>query len=117
MSDYSGGIRTFSEERIDGPIRHKTKFKFNPNTRFECKQIVKQSNSNKLLGPSNFPAWAVKDFLNIIADPLTYLINALLDERRFLNHLKRAHVVQIYKTGDTEEPNKYRPFSITSAIS
>ena len=117
LGDYLGGIRTFSEELIDGAIRNKTTFKFNPITLFECKQIVRQLKSNKPLGPSNIPAWALKDCLNIIAEPLTYLINAFIEEGRFPNHLKRAHVVPIYKNGDTEEPNNYRPISITSAIS
>ena len=56
LGDYLGGIRKFNEEQIDEPIRHKTKFKFNPVTLFECKQIVKQLNSNKPLGQSNIPA-------------------------------------------------------------
>ena len=103
LGDYLGGIRTFSEELIDGAIRNKTKFKFNPITLFECKQIVRQLKSNKPLGQTNIFAWVLKDCLNIIADPLTYLKNAILKEGRFRNHLKRAHVVQIYENGDTEE--------------
>ena len=97
MGDYLGGIRTFSEELIDGAIRNKAKFKFNPITLFECKQIVRQLKSNKPLGPSNTPAWALKDCLSNIAEPFTYLMNAISEERRFPNHLKRAHVVPIYK--------------------
>ena len=98
-------------------IRHRTKFKFSPITLFECNQIVKQLKSNKSLGPSKIPAWALKDCPNIIAEPLTYFITAFLEEGRFLNHLKRAHNVPIYRNGETEEPSNYRPISITSAIS
>ena len=78
---------------------------------------MKQLNSNKPLGPSNIPAWALNDCHNIIAEHPTYLLNAILEEGRFPKHLKRAHVVPIYKKGDTEEPNNYRSISITSAIS
>ena len=117
MGDYLSGRRTFSEELIDGAIRNKTRFKFNPITFFECKQIVRQLKSNKPFGPSNILACAIKVCLNIIAEPLSYLINAFLAEGRFPNHLKRAHVVPLYKNGDTEEPNNYRPISITSVIS
>ena len=49
LGDYLGRIRTFSEEFIDGSIRNKTKFKFNPITLFECEQIVRQLKSNKPL--------------------------------------------------------------------
>ena len=59
LGDYLGGIRTFSEERIDGATEHKSKFKFYPIRIFECTTIVKQLNSNKPLGPSNIPAWAL----------------------------------------------------------
>ena len=117
LGDYLGGIKTFSEELIDGAIKIKTKFKFTLITLFECKQIVRQLKSNKLLAPSNIPSWAITDCLNIIAEPVTYLKNAFLEEGRFPNHLKRAHVVPIYKNSDTEEPNNYIPFSITSAVS
>ena len=117
LIDYLGGIKTFSEELIDGAIRNKTKLQFIPITPVECKQIVRQFKSNKPLGPSNNPAWALKNCLNIIAETLTYLLNAFLEEGRFPNHLKRADVVPIHTNGDTEEPNNFRPISITSTIS
>ena len=79
--------------------------------------MVRKLNSNKPLGPSNIPAWALKDSVDIIGEPLTFLINAFLHEGRFPNHLKRAHVVPIYKSGDIEDPTNYRPISITSALS
>ena len=78
---------------------------------------MRSLNTKKPLGPSNIPAWALKDSLNVIAEPLTFLINAFLEQGKFPNHLKRAHVVPIYKNGDAEEPNNYRPISITSALS
>ena len=106
LGDCLGGIRTFSEEPIDGTIRNKTKFKFIPITFFECKQIVRQLKSNKPLGPSNIPAWALKDCLNFIAEPLSYSINAFLEEGRFPNHLKRAHVLPLYKNGEEHRRTK-----------
>ena len=78
---------------------------------------MRSLNTNKPLGPSNIPAWALKDSLNVIAEQLTFLINAFLEQEKFPNHLKRAHVVPKYKNGDAEEPNIYRPISIFSALS
>ena len=80
-------------------------------------KIVRCLNTKKPLGSSNIPAWALKDSLNVIAEPLTFLIKAFLEQGKFPNHLKRAHVVPIYTNGDAEEPNNYRPISITSALS
>ena len=72
--------------------------------------------TKKPLGPSNVLASAFKDFLNVIAEPLTFLINAFLEQRKLPNYLKGALVKPIYKNGDAEEPIKYRPVSITSAL-
>ena len=53
----------------------------------------------------------------MIAEPLCFLINAFLNEGKFPSDLKQAHVCPIFKKGDTEDPNNYRPISITSALS
>ena len=63
------------------------------------------------------PAWALKDCSNIIAEPLTVLINAFLAAEKFPSHLKHAHIIPIYKNGGTEDPSNYRPTSIISALS
>ena len=69
------------------------------------------------MGPCDVPAWALNDCLNIIVEPLTSLINAFLAAEKFPSHLKRAHIIPIYKNGDTKDPSNYRPISITSALS
>ena len=67
--------------------------------------------------PSNKPAWALKVCLNIIAEPLCFLFNALIEESKFPNHLKSAFVIPIFRKGDCENPVNYRPISITPASS
>ena len=62
------------------------------------------------------PAWALKDCLNILAEPLCDLANTFIQEGRFPNHLKQAYVIPIHKKGDCEDPNNYRPISITAAL-
>ena len=84
---------------------------------FKCETFLKQLNCRKPLGPCDVPAWAIKDCLNFIAEPLTFLINAFLAADKFPSHLKRAHVIPIYKKEDTEDPSNYRPISIPSALS
>ena len=92
-------------------------FNFQPITLFTCKKFVKELNINKPLGPSNIPAWALKDSISVIAEPLCFLINAFLNEGKFPSDLKQAHICPIFKKGDTEDPNNYRPISITAALS
>ena len=114
LGDFLGKPATYIEP--NNSITRK-EFTFKPISLYECKKLVRKLNSNKPLGPSNIPAWALKDSVDIIGEPLTFLINAFLHEGRFPNHLKRAHVVPIYKSGDIEDPTNYRPISITSALS
>ena len=95
-------------------------FRFEPIGLYQCKshgKSCKSLNINKPLGPSNIPAWALKDCLHVIAEPPTFLINALLNEGNFASHLKQAHVIQVFKSGDAEDPQNYGPISITSALS
>ena len=69
------------------------------------------------MGPSNIPAWALEGSISVIAEPLCFLINAFLNEGKFPSDLKQAHVCPIFKKGDTEDPNNYRPTSITAVLS
>ena len=118
LGDFIGQCKFFKEETFNiSSIPNLAKFGFHPITLYECKQIVRSLNTKKPLGPTNIPAWALKDSLNVIAEPLAFLINAYLEQGKFPNHLQRIHEVPIYKNGDAEEANNYRPISITSASS
>ena len=92
-------------------------FSFRPISLFECRKYVKSLNINKPLGPYEIPAWALKDFMNIIVEPLCYLINAFFYEGKFPNRLKQEFVTPIFNKGFSENPNICWPNSITSALS
>ena len=77
---------------------------------------MKEWNSNKPLGPSNIPAWASKDCMNIVAEPLQFLIIAFIFEGSFPQHLEQAHITPIFKSGDAENSKNYQRISITSAL-
>ena len=51
-----------------------------------------------------------------IAEPLCFLFNQFLTEQRFPDHLKRAHVLPLFKKDDPEDPINYRPISLTGAL-
>ena len=44
------------------------------------------------------------------------MINAFIEEGKFPENLKQAHVIAIYKKGDNEDPHNYRPISITTSV-
>lgn len=52
-----------------------------------------------------------------LAFPLTHVINLSLKTGIFPDHLKKAKVIPIFKSGDRNNINSYRPISILSAFS
>ena len=114
LGDYLGKQKPYIENSHDS--KTSAPFTFHPISLYECKRHLKTLNKNKPKGPSNIPAWALKDCLNIIAEPLCFLINAFIEESKFPNHLKSAFVIPIFKKGDCENPINYRPTSITPAL-
>ena len=117
LGDYIGSKQKTFDEEIETTVKSNVTFKFRPISLFTCKKFVKEPNINKSLGTSNIPAWALKDSISVITEPLCFLINAFLNEGKFPSDLKQAHVCPIFKKGDTEDPNNYRPISITAALS
>ena len=81
-----------------------------------AKKHLKRLNKNKPLGPSDIPAWALKDCFNLLAEPLFFMINAFIEEGKFPEHPKEAHIIQIYKKGDNEDPDKHRTISTKSSL-
>ena len=112
LGDYSGVVKKFISS--EHPINDE--FQSQPISIFECRKQIESLNINKPLGPSNIPAWALKDASDVLAELLIFLINAFLEEGLFPNHLKQAYVIPILKEGDCEVPCNYRLISITPAL-
>ena len=83
----------------------------------EMHDVIKQLNKNKPQGPSNIPAWAIKDGATVIAPHLQHIFNNCISQSNFPACLKIAQVIPLYKKDDPEEPSNYRPISITPCIS
>ena len=99
-----------------GNPKQKT-FSFHYVTEKDCHDAIRALGRNKPIGPSNIPAWAIKDSSSVIVPHLNFLVNYCIKLSCFPNELKRAHVVPLYKKDDPEEPNNYRPISITPCLS
>ena len=56
------------------------------------------------MGPSEPPAWLLKDSMNISVGPLYYPITAFFNEVEIPNHLKQAFVTPVFKRLDSEIP-------------
>ena len=79
----------------------------------ECRtQIMKLSVHNPL-GPSSIPAWALRDGCSELVEPLTMIFNSFISQSSFPTVFKKAIVTSVYKKDDPENPDNYRPISIT----
>lgn len=101
----------------DSTITPLGQFSFRFVTSGEVYQDLKKLNPRKSCGPSQIPAWALRDGAHYLAAPLTDVLNAFLRENKFPKNLKKAIVTPIFKKDDPEEPENYRPISITGALS
>ena len=71
----------------------------------------------KSVGHDNIPVTFIKLIVKIIAPVLIKVINASFELGMFPNMLKIAKVIPIYKSGDKQIVNKYRPISLLSPFS
>jgi hypothetical protein len=58
----------------------------------------------------------LKEVVEVIADPLTKVINGCLAQGTFPDDLKRARTVPIYKKGDKAAVSSFRPISILPVL-
>ena len=77
---------------------------------------MKFLNNQKQIGPSSIPPWALKDGCDITIGHLTKVINSFSVKKSFPN-LKTAYVTPMFKKDDPDNPESYRPISVTSFLS
>ena len=90
---------------------------FQPLAADELKAIVHCLNSYRASGVNNNPMRIIKLSIDIIVEPLTEIINVSSVSGCFPDTLKIAKVLPIFKTGDPEKLENYRPISILPAFS
>ena len=59
----------------------------------------------------------IKTVGDVLSEYLAYLINLSFEKECFPNCLKIAKVIPLYKSGDKESFNNYRPISLLSTLS
>ena len=74
-------------------------------------------NTSKAIGHDGISARFLKDGADIIATPITYIINLSLRLSQVPDDFKIAKVVPLYKKGDKNSEGNYRPVSILPVIS
>ena len=106
---------TWKKLKIMRP-RTEEHFEFNYVSRiFLSKQLKKLKTINTTV-LDNFPPALLKDCANVIAGPLSHLINLSLKTGTVPQIWKRARITPLHKSGSTPTPENYRPISILHSL-
>ena len=111
ISPSTANFRDFLSQTTQTPLE------LQPLAADELKAIVHSFNSYTASEVHNNPMRVIKLSSDIIVEPLTEIINVSLVSGCIPDTLKIAKVLPIFKTGDPEKLENYRPISILPAFS
>ena len=85
-------------------------------TENEIIDVIQILDPNKATGPDKISNKMLKISPEKIAKPLLIIFNKSLQQSKYPSNWKSAHVVAIFKKGDTSLPSNYRPISLISCV-
>ena len=83
-----------------------------PTSPEEIHDLINQLDPKKSKDVYNFPIDIIKKIKNVIADPLSMIVNSSFSNGIFPDKLKYAKVLPIHKSGPKFKTNNYRPISV-----
>ena len=93
------------------------KFAFTKITPEVVSKIIDNLKLNTAVGLDNIGPKMIKDLKHVLSNTLADLINKSFEEGIFPQCLKAAIITPIFKEGDKEQINNYRPISVLTTIS
>ena len=85
---------------------------------FSVFNSLQQLNPNKSSGPDGVPNWLLREYADILARPVSSVLNSSFSEQRLPQSWKLADVVPLPKQQPIEDVSKHlRPISLTPSIS
>ena len=83
----------------------------------ELRTIIRNMSTSKASGPFSIPINLLVEFLDVLIEPLNFVINLSLKEGTFPTLCKDAYVCPIYKKNDRTRCENYRPISLLPNMS
>ena len=82
----------------------------------DFKKVIRKLDASKSCGLDKIPANILKDCNEIIPPYLTYIYNCSISTAIFPDDWKMARVPPIFRAGNKEDCDNYRPISILSTV-
>ena len=98
------------------PIRVENTFFLSPTNINEILNEIKKLNQRKSCGPDGIGAKVIKLCPMIVAENLCLIYNKAIEIGKYPMALKVAKVIALFKKGDKNQPNNYRPISLLSCF-
>jgi len=92
-------------------------FYFNKISSMEIIQLINSLNNSNSRGYDNISNKLLKNIAYNISDVLSYLFNKSIKDGTFPDELKTAVVIPLFKKGDKDRKENYRPISLLPIIS
>ena len=92
-------------------------FSFRHITTQEVVNHLKKLKRNKAVGLDSLPPGYLKDVADVIAKPLTHVINLSLSTGIIPNDFKCARITPLHKSGPINNIDNYRPISVLPSLS
>ena len=92
------------------------KFKFSKISTEQVKQVIRMLVSNKATGVRDIPNRVLQNSVDVIAPFLTEIFNCSLLSKMFPDGLKTGKVAPVFKSGDRDNLNNYRPITVLPTI-
>ncbi|MCG8045675.1 MAG: reverse transcriptase family protein [Candidatus Thiodiazotropha endolucinida] len=111
---------TVFEKEPDGPLPHFTERTYNQVlenieiTESKIGKVVDALNASKSQGPDDFHPKYLKETKEQLTYPLKVIFEKSLNEGKLPDEWKKANVSAIFKSGEKQKPENYRPISLTS---
>ena len=87
-----------------------------PFSKEDILKVIKSLSSNKASPVEDIPINIIKNSIHIYSEKLTNSFNECLINGKFLDRFKRADVTPIFKKGNDNEKENYRPVSMLSTF-
>lgn len=82
----------------------------------EIKEVIEDLKNKKAPGYDNIKAETLKQIAHYIAEPLSFLMNLIIDTGEIPSNFKISVVKPIYKKGDKLTTTNYRPISLITSF-